>query len=981
MAGKAYSKNIKRTIRGSLGRYLAIMAIVALGVGFFVGVKDTKASMLKTCDKYVDEHNMYDFRVVSTLGFTDEDAEALGSADGVSEAEGSVTTDFFSEDRSGNSIILRAHSLTEKINTPKVTEGRMPESPGECLADAHYFDDSDIGKLLRVTDENSSDTKKTLKYKGYEIVGLATSPYYIMKTERGTGTIGDGSIDAFVYIPEKGFDTDYFTEIFVTSQKQGYVYSDEYNDNISSEKSKVRAAAEERAQKRYDKIVSDAKKKIRKAQKEVDDGRKTLKAEKSKAYAEIEKNRSELDKNSSRIESGRKKLETSRAELEKNRKQLREGISSAEKQLEAARESGMATEEEIQAAEAQITSMKASLDKVNAGLADISKRESELRTSEKRIKSGYSELKRGKAEAESRFAKAENELEVGEKKIAKAERDLKKIKKPEVYIQIRDDNIGYDSFDSNSDIVDSIARVFPIFFFLIAALVCSTTMSRMIEEERPQIGALRALGYTRWQIMSKYLLYSGSAAVIGCTIGFLAGSKFFPYAMWTAYGMMFGFAPLEFYFSWELAVISLVVSVICSAGTTFIACRGQLRHMPAEIMRPETPKAGKRILLERIPFIWNRMKFLHKVTARNIFRYKKRMAMMIVGIGGCAALVLAGFGINDSIAGVADHQYSQIETYDMTVAFSSELTEKKMAGFEKKYGDDIENAAVFQQMTVNARTSEAVKSCNLMVSSDSNIMKSVVFKESDRALSDPGKGEAMINNKLAEMLGVKDGDRITVNYDDTEDVELTVSGIYRNYVSNYIYINDGTYEDIMKKSYEPEVMFLTLSDGSDVDRMSSELNGDDDVVSIVVNRDIKKRVDDMMVSLNYIIILVIGCAGALAFIVLFNLSNINITERVREIATIEVLGFYPRETGSYVFRENFILVLIGIAVGLPAGYFLHKFIMSEIVVDAISFNEIIEPQSYGYAAATVILFSVIVDIVMRRKLKKINMAEALKSVE
>ena len=231
------------------------------------------------------------------------------------------------------------------------------------------------------------------------------------------------------------------------------------------------------------------------------------------------------------------------------------------------------------------------------------------------------------------------------------------------------------------------------------------------------------------------------------------------------------------------------------------------------------------------------------------------------------------------------------------------------------------------------------------------------------------------------MLGVKDGDRITVNYDDTKNAELTVSGIYKNYVSNYIYINDRTYEDIMKKTYEPEVMFLTLKDSSNVDRVSSDLNDDDDVASVVVNRDIRKRVDDMMMSLNYIIILVIGCAGALAFIVLFNLGNINITERVREIATIEVLGFYPRETGAYVFRENFILVLIGIAAGLPAGYALHKFIMSEIVVDAVSFNEVIEPQSYGYAAATVIMFSIIVDIVMRRKLKKINMAEALKSVE
>ncbi len=978
---KTYNRHIRRTITGSIGRYIAIFAIVALGVGFFSGVKDTKASMLKTCDKYVTEHNMYDYRLVSTLGFTDEDVEALRETDGVSDAEGASTVDFFSTDSKGNDINIRAHSLSEKISTVELTSGRMPKAPGECLADEHYFTDSDIGRILKVTDRNDSAAKKNLRYKGYEIVGLVTSPDYLMKTERGTGRIGDGSLDAFVYISPAGFDMDYFTEMYVTSAKQGYVYSDEYNSNIKAEQKYVEAAADKRADIRYEEIFTKAENKIKKAKQELADGKEELRQQKQDTQQQLEKSKAELDNSSKKLESGSKELDSRKKDLEKNSRKLASARSEAEKKLEKVKASGLVPEEQLKAIEQQIAVIKESQKKVQSGISTVESRSAELEKNKKKLDSGYSQLKQGRAEADGQFAKAEQKLQDAEAEIAKAEKKLKKIKKPEVYIQTREDNIGYESFDSNSDIVDSVAKVFPVFFFLIAALVCSTTMSRMIEEERAQIGALRAIGYTKGQIMWKYICYSGSAAVTGCAAGFLAGSKYFPYAIWTAYGMMFGFAPLEFCFSWPLAIISLVVSIVCSAGTTYIACRGQLEHMPAEILRPAAPKAGKRIMLERISFIWKKMKFLHKVTARNIFRYKKRMAMMIVGIGGCTALVLAGFGINDSIAGVAEHQYSQIEKYDMTVAFADDLTDKKISELNKKYSSDISSTAVFRQVAVTVKSDTETKSCDLRVSGDKNITKAVDFHEDGRKLQYPGKGSAIINNKLADMLGVRVGSRITVKYDDTKSAELEISGIYRNYVSNYIYINDETYESVLGKAYEPDVAFITVKDGSDVYSLSEKLNKRDDTASIVLNQDIKKRVENMMVSLDYIIILVIGCAGALAFIVLFNLGNINITERTREIATIEVLGFYPGETGAYVFRENFILVLIGIAAGLPAGYALHKFIMSEIVVDAVSFNEVIEPQSFLYAALLVILFSVIVDVVMRRKLRKINMAEALKSIE
>ena len=983
MARNVYSKNIRRTIFGSLGRYIAIMSIIALGVGFFAGVKNTKGSMMETLDKYVQDQNMYDYRLLSTYGFTEDDEKALQKVDAVAEAEGSVTADFFSQDRDGNSIILKAHSMTDDINLPKLEKGRMPKADNECVADSHFFTGKDLGKTIKVTDENDADGKEQLTYSSYKIVGIVNSPYYIMKEERGTTSLGDGRITAFVYMPRGAFTSEYYTEMLITCKDQGFVFSDAYTENIDAAKDSIEDAAKARGQERYDEILAEAQEKIDSGQEELDSGKAALAKEKSSAYNKLNKSKNTLDSKKSELKNGKKQLRSKKSELTSRQTQLTGQIKLLQESIAAAEspESGV-PEEQIAQMKVQLQQLQAGASQIENGLAQISQREQKLKDGEKELQAGYLQYLNGKQKADSQFAAAEQELEDGQKELDDAKEQLSKIEEPELYVQTRKDNIGYDSFESNADIVNSVAKVFPVFFFLIAALVCSTTMTRMIDEERTQIGALRALGYTRGRIMWKYMVYSGSAAMIGCVGGFLAGSKYFPYAIWIAYGMMFGFAPVEFYFSWPLAVISLAVSLICSLGTTWFACRGQLKGTPAEILRPEAPKAGKRILLERIGFVWKHMKFLHKVTARNIFRYKKRMIMMIVGIGGCTALVLAGFGIYDSVAGIADHQYTQIETYDMTAAFSKTLDEEEQAKIKGQYGDEISNMAVLQQSSVDAEGGGVSKSCNLMISDDSRITKAVSFKEEDGTkIAYPAKGQAVINNKLAEMLNLKEGDQLTVKYDDTKSVKLTVSGIYWNYVSNYIYINGETYTEDFGKTYEPTVAFLTAAKGTGVYELSEDLNQFDDIMGISVNEDIKKRVDDMMVNLNYIIILVIGCAGALAFIVLFNLGNINLTERVREIATIEVLGFYPREMGSYVFRENFILVLIGIAAGLPTGYILHKFIMSRIVVDAVSFNEIIEPISYGFAVVTVIGFSVIVDLILRRKMRRINMAEALKSIE
>ncbi len=1010
MKHKIYYKNIWRTIRGSLGRYIAIMAIVALGVGFFAGVKVTKASMVETADRYASAHNMYDYKLVSTLGFTGDEVEKVEAAHGVDEAEGSITLDFFSKDRRGNSIIVKAHSITDKINTLRLTEGRLPENSRECVGDKEHFSSEDIGREIKVTGENNGDTRENFKYGKYRLVGLVDTPVYLNRTERGTASIGDGSVNAFVYMPLSSFNCEYYTEMYLTAKKQGYMYSDEYNRSIEKAKPGIREAAEKCGMDRYAEIVSEAVKKLSDAKAELDRGRQELEegsnelaSKKKEVYGKLRSSKKALDDAGRKLYSARAQLNSRQDELTSNL----ESLEQAEKEASVAYEAAKAAYESAEASGEDPETVKLALEHMNAAKADLDTAQGNLKTvrgaleqveaafaslnsQEVRIEAGYREYRAGMkkakrefAAAEARLAAAEEELQAGEREIAKSERRLKDLEKPELYVQTRDDNPGYESFNSNSDIVDSIAKVFPVFFFLIAALVCSTTMSRMIEEERTQIGALRAIGYSRRRIMLKYVIYSGSAAAIGCIAGFILGSKFFPLAIWLAYNMIFDFSSLAFYFSFPLAAVSLLVALLCSAGTTYLACRRQLREMPAEILRPRAPKAGKRVFLERIDFIWSRLRFLHKVAARNILRYKKRMIMMIMGIAGCTALVLAGFGIFDSVAGMADHQYEEIEKYDVTVQFEGALDDKAV----EKFTDDISGISVMvpvERTTVTAKSPDKIRSCDMMITDKPSRLKKIInFREGSTEgpeLEYPGIGEALINNKLAELMGVKKGDMLTVEYDDTKMVKLKVSGIYRNYVGNYIYINTETYDKVMNKAYEPELALIKLAEG-DTEKTVKEINENSSVLGLKLNSDTRKTVDSMMVSLNYIVWLVVACAGALAFIVLFNLGNINITERTREIATIKVLGFYPAETGSYVFRENIVLIVLGIAVGLPAGFALHKFIMKQIIVDIIAFNETVEPRSYFFAAAMVICFSVFTDVILRKKLKKIHMAEALKSIE
>ena len=856
----AFVKNNIREIGHTLGRFLAIMLIIALGVGFFAGLKVTRKAMIKTGDEYLRDYGMYDFKLLSSCGFEKGDAERVkNDLDFIGCAEEAYNADAFADIDDGEYIISFI-SLGEKVNVPHITAGRMPEKADECILDARLGGTDFIGKKILLPDMAQNENRDMFSCSEYTVVGLCNSPLYL-NFERGTTKLEGGAVNAFAYLTEDGFDSEYYTSLCVTLSEKAEIFSDEYDDIINKYEDEVKRELETIAGERYDRIVTDAR-------------------------AEVEKARAEYEENLAALNDEKKKALMRIAAL--------------------------------------------------AGVPEM--------------------YEKAKAELDSKFAEPDAELEKAKNAIDDAEAKISEIEKPETYVLTRDENVGYVCFENDSMIVEGIARVFPIFFFLVAVLVCSTTMTRMIGDHRTQIGTLKALGYGNGRIMSKYLLYSGSAATIGSIFGFAVGTKMFPYAIWKSYDIMYGFAEIKYVFDPVLAVLSLAAALVCSVGVTASACRSSLSKMPARLMRPKTPKAGRRILLERIPFIWNHLGFLRKVSIRNIFRYKKRMFMMVLGIGGCMALLLTGLGIKDSISNIASDQYDNILLYDIEAKFD---------------GDFSRDGAVLVRSDTAEVMADGDIITSVLVYAESNIENVVHFYRGKSDVRVPDEG-VLVTEKIASAAGVRVGDRIKFRVRGDETLEYEVRGIFENYVRNYVYV--------FGEDFVPNTAYIKCDEGEDAHEIAAELMNDG-ATTVSVTADFRARIENMMESLNYVVWLVIASAGALAFIVLFNLSNINITERVREIATIKVLGFYPSETGAYVFRENLILTFFGVVFGIPLGIALHRFVMSQINIDMVAFDVRITALSYAVATITTFVFTIVVDLIMRRKLAKIDMAQSLKSVE
>lgn len=1178
-------KTTIREIKGSFGRYMAIMAIVMLGVGLFTGLKATTPAMIATENNYLAEQNFFDFRLLSTIGFTQEDLAKLKAMDEIADVEGSISVDALCAFGDGNESVYKIHEVPEAVNRIVLTAGRMPESADECVLDEALFDESAIGSQITVTKNNGEDTLEMFRSKTFTAVGIVRSPYYI-NFERGTTSIGEGRVAAFLYVPEEAFDCDYLTEIYVTTAQRHDVYTEEYEEYIDALVDGMEEKTDLLVQNRYGDLVSEAQEKIDDAQEELDEKTAEAEEELSDAWQKIQDGEQELLDGEQELLDGEREIADGRREIAEHEQELLDGeqeiiegeqeiqekeqelqeaeeevrlheweifaneqeLGRARYELEEAKETLQskqmlleAKEEEVRKAEEELLANKAlleeqgsalagkeaeldgmeaelnsqkeqleaayamgyveqeayeeSMGQIEAGFAQVQAGREQLAAGKEQIQSGMeqiqggllqieagkgeidlgkgqledaraeianneaallnaeselsaakelvvnaraeledgkvkladarteledgkADLEKGRAEladAKTELAHAQTKLEEGrveledgkteladakveyedakgefeqevsdaQQKIDDARTELADIEEPDEYVLTRNTNIGYACYESDASIVEAIADIFPVFFFLVAALICMTTMNRMVEEQRTQIGVLKALGYGNAAIMGKFLFYAGSAAAIGAVIGCVGGTWLFPKVIWYGYSIMYSMGEIEYYFDFKLAFLSLAAALLCSVGAAYFSCRHELKSVPANLIRPKAPRGGKRIFLEKVTFIWSRMKFLHKVSVRNLIRYKKRFFMMILGISGCTALLVTGFGIRDSVTNIAKMQYDEIQIYDIGITFTDGVQKSDMEEMKKETEGMLEQISLRCEESVELDFDGRIKSVYMEI--PENVEEISAFlnlhTQDGTQIPYPKAGEAVLTAKAAENMGIRAGDRVTLWDNDRNSITVTISALCENFVYNYVYLSRETYEEQLGREPEYKSAYANVNENADIHEAAAVIADKKNVLSTSVTKDMRDRIETMMQSMNYIVFLIIACAGSLAFIVLYNLTNINITERIREIATIKVLGFYANETADYVFRENLILTGMGAIVGLGFGKWLHWFVMYNINIDMISFKTIIMPISYVWSLLLTFAFALMVNGIMYFKLEKINMAEALKSIE
>lgn len=847
---KVHFKNSIKSIIKSRRRFLSILIMAFLGVGFFSGLKACGPDMKEMLDNYVDNNKMYDIKIQSTLGLTEDDLKIVRKIDNVLKVFPSKEKDSLVKINNKQEV---AHLIPyDDINIPHVVEGRLPKNNNECVIDKLY-NKSLLGKYITI------DNKKI------KIVGYVESPLY-MSTDRGTSLLGNGTVALFIYVNKDFLESDYYTSfnILVKDAKQEVTSSKKYNklvDNVIEDINKIKKTQEE---KRYESIIDEANNKIKEA---------------LELYTN---NKQELDYNYNLV-------------------------------------SSIMTEEM-------------------------------------------------KKEFEDNYKK----LEEAKNKIDNEKLKLEKISKGTWYIQKRKNNTGYTSIIEAIQTIDNIANMFPIIFYMVAILISLTSMTRMIEEERIEIGTLKSLGYTNLTIMSKYLLYSFLACIIGGVLGMSLGFYLLPGIVWKLYSLFYYAVP-GFVCKYRLlsGIIGTLFAFICIGGATYIVANSELKEQASQLMRPKAPKNGKKILLENIPFIWKHLNFSNKVTTRNIFRYKKRSITTIIGISGCTALLVTGFGIKDSVVEIPNKQFKEIIKYDSSIILSNDseiekivdkikpliyVESKGISGIiESKEKDFETNVVVFKNNT------ELNKVYDLRALKDKKKL----------TLDDEG---IIITDKIAKSLNKKINDNIKINIDGI-NYKLKIKGITKNYVGHYIYMNKKYYESVISK-YKTNMLLVKGSNAK-----NKEILQFDSVSSI--NR-VSKMIKDasiMFDAMNYVVILLIIASALLDFVVLYNLANVNISERQREIATLKVLGFYDKEVDDYINKENIIFTIIGIILGMIFGIFIIDLIVASIEIDSLRIIRYIKPISFVYSALITITFSFIVNIIIHFILKKINMIESLKSIE
>ena len=1075
-----YLKDIFREIKISLGRFLSILCIVAIGVAFFAGIKASAPDMKNSADTYFDKYNVQDIQVYSTIGLTKKDVAAIKKIKGVKSVQPSFSMDTLSQIDSTQMVIkVISYGIDQKMNKIRVVEGRMPERENECLVEASsatnkLYGTFHIGDTIKLQSGTDEALSKSLKHTKYKIVGTCYNPNYL-SYEKGSSNIGSGTVNSFIYIQNTNVLKDYYTEVdvCVKGAKDLDCYSDEYFDVVDPVLKKIKKISnkqidariqsyqselDEKKQEATDKF-KDAENQFNDAQNKIDSGlseiqSNELKLQNSKdqinqgwneyyanlqlldniptlqnAIAQIEESEKKLpellsqkeqvenglqqinaegDLNTKRtliqnaidfIDIALKKLENypDSSDVETIRIKLNEKKELLQGQLSLI-DQAIAKKAELEAILPQIQS---GIEQIQAGVAKKAELQSQLNqllNAKNELNNAYVSLINGQAQYEdgvSKIEDAKNELNksIEQLTLSKAEFNIQKhdalrelsdaqleIDKMEGkwIVLDRNSHYSYRDYGACADRMEGIAKVFPVFFFLVAALVCMTTMTRMVDEQRNEMGTLKALGYSKLQIASKYIIYALIASILGSILGCSLGMYLFPTVIFNAWNTLYNIDQIKFLFQPGLILLASGSVTGITLLATLYSIYSELIEMPSQLMRPKAAKAGKKILLERITFIWKRLSFLQKVTARNIFRYKKRFFMTIIGIAGCSALLVAGFGINDSISDIVNQQYNVIYHYDATVsAKTSEITSqiKSLKGVKDVYEED--------HLAVTTKIENKDISTTVHIISNDKKFKDFCTLFNGNKEFDLDDSSVLISQKMATKLNKKAGDTIKIKDANNKVIKAKIKGVFTNYVGHHIYASESLYKSWNTNAKTTHIYLIkSKKTTKKFERnLGNKIMNIDGVQSVTFYSSLQKNFKDMIKSISYIVVVLVISAACLAFVVLYNLSNVNISERKREIATIKVLGFTRKEVDAYINRETILLTILGSLIGLGIGIGLHHLIMNLAEMDDIMFGRTINSISYVISFVMTIGFSAIINLFMHKKLNNIQMVESLKAVE
>ena len=1041
---KSYRKNILREMKSSISRVVSLFGIVALGVMMLTGLMCIAPDMRTAAQKYYVQQNVFDLRVLSTLGLSQSDISAIAAVDGVDavqavkyqDVEGHWTGD-------EQTTVARLYQLPadpqadtpENMNRPVLLSGRMPEAAGECVVHVMgHGSPVELGTQLTLPEETEGVSGQV-----FTVVGTVQDPLHF-SSDSESSTVGDGQLDCILFVPEGTLTADYYTVCYIKAENAGLYdnYSDEYQAAVDAVAEKLKAIVQQVTGARHFMQLDAAKAQLEAGEKELaaqkaalpdtmqSGADKLVSSEAQVLEFEEQLQQIEMLVNLKKVadplltyaEAALRNAEKALDEAEPEDEdyiELRDALAKAQAAYDNIYNQLQGYQQQLDAGKRQmykqglisspnlsnvqlVTEAKAALRKMKLQLLQgqlqlttgTASAYTQFDAAQKQLEEGWAEynagqtqLEESRTEYESRKAEAEQKLADGLAQLNDAEEQVSQIKKGEWYVLDRTSTMSCVTFAQYADRMDAIARVFPVFFFLVAALVATTTMTRMVDENRLQMGTLKALGYSNFSIAGKYLFILGS--IVGMVVGFVV----FPIIIWNAYQLVFSLPTFTLHFYPGMAAASVGISAAVIGFATWYACRSSLAEKTAALLLPRAPVAGKRILMERITPLWSRMSFSQKTTARNLFRYKKRFFMTVLGVAGCTALLLIGFGIQDSLLPIVTKQSTELTHNDMSITLSDPkaLTMEQGLAEELDSNSAVQNwgAVYTKSTTIYNAAGESASVSIVAAAKDSDLTRYVTFRtrKGHKAISFDS-GSAILTEKTAENLGLHIGDTFWVENAEGTRVELTLTGITENYMFTRLYLPRAQLESLLGTEDIPwNTVYgqTTCTDAAGYNALRTDLLDCNYVSSISFTEDTTELFDNLIVSLGYVVVLIIICAAALAAVVLYNLISVNLGERKKELATIKVLGFYDQEVYRYIFREIELLALIGSGVGLALGVPLHKFIVLTVEMDQLMFIRTIAPRSYLLAVALTMVFTVVVCFVMRRHVRRISMVESMKAPE